>query len=148
MHLYAYFSCSNCTIQTKNTWKQLEFVAFNFKCKLLVLKSCNMYFKVTQYKYLVLAQYYLRTRYEKLVNNSIQRGLNRCKCFTCFTKTFANLTTYSRKPGDYNGTIIFEIDIMKNSSPLNLKFSFFANVKTKIILLFCWIHHTLSSASE
>ena len=21
-----------------------------------------------------------------------------CKCFTCFTKTFANLTTYSRKP--------------------------------------------------
>ena len=42
------------------------------------------------------------------------------KCFTCFTKTFANLTTYSRKPGKYNGTIIFEIDIMKNSSPINL----------------------------
>ena len=30
------------------------------------------------------------------------------KCFTCFTKTFANLTTNSRKPGDYNGTVIFE----------------------------------------
>ena len=75
MHLYAYFSCNNCTIQTKNTWKQLEFVAFNFKCKLLVLKSCNMYFKVTQYKYLVLAQSYLRTRYEKLVNNSISQTL-------------------------------------------------------------------------
>ena len=29
-------------------------------------------------------------------------------------------STYSRKPGDYNGTIIFEIDIMKNSSPINL----------------------------
>ena len=47
------------------------------------------------------------------------------KCFTCVTKTIANLTTYSRKPGDYSGTIIFEIDIMKNSSPLNLKFPFF-----------------------
>ena len=34
-----------------------------------------MYFKVTQYKYLVLAQYYLRTRYEKLVNNSISQTL-------------------------------------------------------------------------
>ena len=33
------------------------------------------------------------------------------------TKTIANLTTYSRKPGNYNGTIIFEIDIMKKSSP-------------------------------
>ena len=74
------------------------------------------------------------------------RGL--CKCFTYATKTIANLTTYSRKPGDYNGTIIFEIDIMKNSSPLNLKFTFFATVKTKITLLFCWTHSTLSSASK
>ena len=60
--------------------------------------------------------------------------LHFCKCFTCITKTLANLTTYSRKPGDYSGTIIFEIDIMKNSSPLNLKFTFFATVKTKITL--------------
>ena len=43
-----------------------------------------------------------------------------CKCFTYVTKTFANLTTYSRKPENYNGTIIFEIDILKNSSPINL----------------------------
>ena len=57
------------------------------------------------------------------------------KCFTNVTKTIANLTTYSRKPGDYSGTIIFEIDIMKNSSPLNLKFTFFATFKTKITLL-------------
>ena len=28
--------------------------------------------------------------------------------------------TYSRKPGNFNGTISFEIDIMKNSSPINL----------------------------
>ena len=70
------------------------------------------------------------------------------KCFTYVTKTIANSTTYSRKPGDYNGTIIFEFDIMKNSSPLNLKFTFFATVKTKITLLFCWTHSTLSSASK
>ena len=63
------------------------------------------------------------------------------------TKTIANSTTYSRKPGDYNDTIIFEFDIMKNSSPLNSKFTFFATVKTKITLLFCWTHSTLSSAS-
>ena len=46
-------------------------------------------------------------------------------------KTIANSTTYSRKPGDCNGTIIFEIDIMKNSSPLNLKFTSFAMSKPK-----------------
>ena len=45
------------------------------------------------------------------------KQLDVCKCFTYVTKTIANLTTYSRKPGNYNGTIIFEIDIMKNSSP-------------------------------
>ena len=45
---------------------------------------------------------------------------NRRKCFTCVTKTIANLATYSRKPENYNGTIIFEFDIMKNSSPINL----------------------------
>jgi hypothetical protein len=70
------------------------------------------------------------------------------KCFTYVTKTITNLTTYSRKSGDYNGTIIFEIEITKNSSPLNLKFTFFATVKTKITLLFCWTHSTLSSASK
>ena len=43
-----------------------------------------------------------------------------CKFFTYVTKTRANLTTYSRKLENYNGTIIFEIDIMKNSSPINL----------------------------
>ena len=36
------------------------------------------------------------------------------------TKTIANLTTGSRKPENYNGTITFEIDIMKNSSPIDL----------------------------
>ena len=39
-----------------------------------------------------------------------------CKRFTYVAKTCANLTTYSRKPENYNGTIIFEIDIVKKSS--------------------------------
>ena len=43
-----------------------------------------------------------------------------CKCFTYVSKTRANLTTYSRKSENYNGTTIFEIDIMKKSSPINL----------------------------
>ena len=42
------------------------------------------------------------------------------KSFTFVAKTRANLTIYSRKPENYNGTIIFEIDIMKNSAPINL----------------------------
>ena len=42
------------------------------------------------------------------------------KFFTYVTKTCVNLTTYSRNLENYNGTIIFEIDIMKNSSPINL----------------------------
>ena len=47
------------------------------------------------------------------------------KFFTYVTKTPANLTTYSKKPRNYNGTIIFEIDAMKNSSLLSLKFIYF-----------------------
>ena len=46
------------------------------------------------------------------------------KFFTYVTKTRANLSTHSRKPGNYNDTIIFEIDIMKKSSPINLEFTF------------------------
>ena len=53
------------------------------------------------------------------------------KCFTYVPKTIANLTTYSRKWGDYNGIIIFEIDIMKNSYPLNLKFTFFCHCENQ-----------------
>ena len=51
------------------------------------------------------------------------------KRFTNVVKTIANSTTYCRKPGDCNGTNIFEINIMKNSSPLNLKFTIFAMSK-------------------
>ena len=60
---------------------------------------------------------------------------NQCNFFTYVTKTCSNLSTYSRKPGNYNGTIIFDIDIMEKSSPINLKF-IFATVKTKMALLF------------
>ena len=45
------------------------------------------------------------------------------KFFTYVTKIHANLTTYSAKPENSNGTIIFEIDILKTSSPINLKFT-------------------------
>ena len=69
------------------------------------------------------------------------------KFVTYVTKTLVNLNTYSRKPGNYNGTITFEIDIMKKSSPLNLKFTFFAAVKTKITLLFS-VTLTLCSAEN
>ena len=55
----------------------------------------------------------------------------RSKRFTNVVKTIANSTTYCRKQGDCNGTIIFEVDIMKNSSPLNLKFTIFAMSKPK-----------------
>ena len=55
------------------------------------------------------------------LRNSI---FNVSKFFTYVSKTHANLSTYSRKPGNYNGIIIFEIDIMRKSSPINLKFIF------------------------
>ena len=45
------------------------------------------------------------------------------KFFTYVTKTRANLSTFSRKPENFNGTIIVEINIMKKSSPINLKFT-------------------------
>ena len=45
------------------------------------------------------------------------------KFFTYVTKTRLNLSTHSRKPGNHNCIIIFEIDIMKKSSPNHLKFT-------------------------
>ena len=65
------------------------------------------------------------------------------KCFTYVIKTIENLTTYSRKPGDYNGTIIFEIDIMKNSFWRNWKIAKMAlmNPCMKFVIVsavFCW----------
>ena len=45
------------------------------------------------------------------------------KFFTYVIKTHAKLSMYSRKLGNYNGTIIFEIDFMKKFSPINLKFT-------------------------
>ena len=78
-------------------------------------------------------------------DRSVSPISTRGKFFTYVTKTRAHLSTYSRKPWNYNDTIIIEIDIMKKSSPLNLKFTFFAAVKTKITLLFS-VTLTLCSA--
>ena len=61
----------------------------------------------------------------------INKQVTHDKCFTNVVKTIAKSTTYCRKQGDCNGTIIFEVDIMKNSSPLNLKFTIFAMSKPK-----------------
>ena len=60
-----------------------------------------------------------------------------CKFFTYVTETQANLSTYSRKPGyhnleNYNGTIDFEIDTMKKSSP---SVKIFVQIKFFIIVL-------------
>ena len=44
--------------------------------------------------------------------------------------------TYPHLMENWGITTIFEIDIMKKSSPLNLKFTLFATVKIKITLFF------------
>ena len=68
-------------------------------------------------------------------------------CHICH-QNYCKLNHIQQETGDYRGTIIFEIDIMKNSSPLNLKFTFLATVKTKITLLYCWTHSTPSSVNQ
>ena len=47
-------------------------------------------------------------------------GSSSRKFLTYVTKTRPNLPANSRKLGNYNSTIIFEIDIMKKLSPINL----------------------------
>ena len=53
-------------------------------------------------------------------DRSVSPISTRGKFFTYVTKTRAHLSTYSRKPWNYNDTIIIEIDIMKNLSSINL----------------------------
>ena len=53
--------------------------------------------------------------------SELETGSGIGKFFTYVTKTCANLTTYSRKLENYNGTIIFEIDIMKKLVPNQFK---------------------------
>jgi hypothetical protein len=40
--------------------------------------------------------------------------------YKSFVKLWSLPDTAHCEPGDYNGTIIFEIDLMKKSSPINL----------------------------
>ena len=65
---------------------------------------------------------------KKVIPSKIGPG----KFFTYVTKTRPNLPIYSRKPENYNGTIIFKIDIIKNSSPLILRLPLNANQITLI----------------
>ena len=57
---------------------------------------------------------------------------NAGKFFMYVTKARANLSTYSRKSGNYNCTIFLTIDIMKKSSLINLKFTFLALSKPTV----------------
>ena len=69
------------------------------------------------------------------------------KFFTYVTKTHANLSTYSRKPGNYNDTIIFEIYwYHEKVFPNQFKIHIFATVKTKMSLLF-WCNQLLLSVT-
>ena len=56
------------------------------------------------------------------------------KFFTFVTKTGPNLPTYRRKSEIYNGTIIFEIDIMKKSI-YNLHFCHCQNLNVTSFLV-------------
>ena len=54
----------------------------------------------------------------------ISLGLTKVKdLFSNHNRTCPNLATYTRKPGNNNGTFIFDIDIIKKSYPVNLKFT-------------------------
>jgi len=59
------------------------------------------------------AYYYYKHKCSSFLGSSSR------KFFTYVTKTRLNLPTYSRKLGNYNGTIVFEIDIMKKPSLIN-----------------------------
>ena len=66
------------------------------------------------------------------------------KCFTYVTKTCAHLSTCSRKPGNYNGTIIFVIDIIK-LLPTQFKIHIFCHCQTQNNnSLQCHTHSVLS----
>ena len=68
----------------------------------------------------------------------IRKPISKSKFFTHVTKTCVNLNKYSRKPENYNGTIIFEIDIIKNSSPINLNLCQTWLFQKKIGCFFCF----------
>jgi hypothetical protein len=72
--------------------------------------------------------------------SELETGSGIGKFFTYVTKTIANLTTYSRKQENYDGTIIFEIDFMENSSPINLKLDFFTIFLVFSFILIYWLY--------
>ena len=65
------------------------------------------------------------------------------------TKTIASLTTYSKKPVDYNGTLFFEIDIMKNSVKLDFNTKLLV---VSFVLIYCnmwsWAESAVSLAEK
>ena len=97
------------------------------KCQFTKTEITNQKWKKRNMKNDKPAYYYYKHNCSSFLGSSSRKFL------TYVTKTRPNLAKYCRKLGNYNGTIIFEIDIMK-SSPINLKFTFLP--KTKIALLF------------
>jgi hypothetical protein len=81
------------------------------------------------HKNVSLRDFYMMTLVPTLGNHCTVQGIKETfgrfpvvcwsKFFTYGTKTRPNLSTYSRNSGNYNGTIIFEIDIMKTYYPIN-----------------------------
>ena len=67
-----------------------------------------------------LVVYYWHLYFGFQYNTEFQNGWYLRKFFIYVTKTHANLTTYSIKLENYNGTIIFEIDTMKKFTQINL----------------------------
>ena len=64
------------------------------------------------------------------------------------TKTCANLSTYGRKPGKYNSTINFEINVMKKYPAINSKFTFLPLSKPKWHFFSGAVADALSSVAE
>ena len=70
-------------------------------------------------------------------------GSSSRKFLTYVTKTRPNLATYSRKLGNYNGTIIFEVDIIPN------QFKYLSNLTfTPMFWLFSLFWFTLKLSWE
>ena len=113
----------------------------DFELQEFFLVPKNVHLKALLYIGYISAADHLSLGSERL-NVMLHKGLSFCwfknrqliscwyKFFMYVTKTCLNLTKYSRKPVNYN-TIIFEINIMEKSYPINLKFTFLPLSKPK-----------------
>ena len=130
--------CNQKPFSTNSVWKSISCVIWFLKCCGRLFSVDNLTqnnWNIRKYLKMAIILFWL-VKVEEFMKE-FKIGAE-CKCFTYVTKTCPNLITYSRKPGNYNGTIIFEIDIMKKSYPINLKLAFLHLSKPK--------HHFFSGA--